>query len=163
MLHKTLFHELTGVDSSDRPEKIKPLTPDTVNYFFNENGHVMEYYEGENEKIIALFFGPWEFVLPSHVDYSRFTVFDGDKVGIFTYRKVIRGLRRDPWLADMYRVAEEVYRKKVADRIYVARHFTARERFDHLMATQPWVLELAEKEDVANYLGVEVWELRAFL
>lgn len=163
MLQKTLFEELTGEDRRTRPEKNKPLRPDTINYFFVEEGHVMEYYQADDEKIVALFFGPWEFVLPSHADYSRFTFFDRCMNGAFMHGQVIRALRRDPELAEMYRVTQEEYRKKVADRIYVARNYTPKERFMHLMEMQPWVFELPEEEDVANYLDVEVWQLRSFV
>lgn len=160
MIKKTLFHELTGADPSMKAVKLKPLTADTVNYFFIETGHAMEYYREGDEKIVALFFGPMELVLPSHLVYSRFKVFDGDMVSITTHGKMIRHLRRDPVLRRMYRDWAMEYRAKVAERLFVAQDLGPAERFAHLKETQPWVLELVEEEDVANYLGVEVGVLR---
>jgi hypothetical protein len=163
VLHKTLFHELTGEDPRTQPNKRSPLTPDTVNYFLLENGHAMEYYRVDDERMVALFFGPWELVLPSYIEYSGFKVFDGDMVGIFKHGDMIRCLRHDPILVDLYRESVKNYRRKVAERLYVARNFTPWERYMHLQGTQPWVFELAAKADVANYLGVSVRMLRKFV
>jgi hypothetical protein len=69
-------------------------------------------------------------------------------------------LRNSSDAGERYREIQRRYWAKVEDRIRVYWHLSANERFDYLEATQPWVLELAAEEDQANYLGVEVVELR---
>jgi hypothetical protein len=162
MIKKTLFHELAGEYPGYEIVQPKLLTPDSVNHFFIEDGFVMEYYPGEDGKIIAMFFGPMELVLPSHLVYSRFQFFNEAMTGIMTHGDVFRCLRRDPVFARLYREAERAYHKKVEERLYVARNLQPRERFAHLNANQPWVLKLVAEEDVANYLEVSVKVLRRF-
>jgi hypothetical protein len=160
MIKRTLFHELIGDDPGNEVVPPKPLTPDSVNYFFIENGHVMEYYPLVEEKVIAMFFGPMELVPMSHLVCSRFEFFDGATAGILKHGDVFRLLRRDPDFARMYREAELEYRKKVAERLYILRNLGPRERFMHLLMSQSWVLEMVMEEDVANYLDVSVKLLR---
>jgi len=160
MIKRTLFHELIGDDPRNEVVQPKVLTPDSVNYFFIENGHVMEYYPCEEEKIIVMFFGPMELVPMSHLVCSRFQFFDDAMVGIVKHGDVFRLLRQDPDFARMYREAEQDYRMKVAQRLYVLRNLGPRERFMHLLMSQAWVLEMVAEEDVANYLDVSVNELR---
>jgi hypothetical protein len=160
MIKRTLFHELTGEDPRNEAVLPKLLAPDSVNYFFIEDGYVMEYYPVEGGKIIAMFFGPMELVLPSHLAYSRYHFFDGTIAGSMMHGDVFRCLRRYPIFAAIYQEAELDYRKRVAERLYVAENLTDLERFAHLKATQPWVLEVAAEEDVANYLDVSVAVLR---
>jgi len=45
---------------------------------------------------------------------------------------------------------------------FVLRVMTPAKRYAHLKATRPWVLELAENGDVANYLRVSVNMLKEF-
>jgi hypothetical protein len=160
MIKRTLFHELIGDDPRNEVVQPKPLTPDSVNYFFNENGYVMEYYPFEEGKIIVLFFGPMELILMSHLVCSRFQFFDDGMVTFMKHGDVFRLLRRDPDFARMYREAEHDYRKKVAERLYVLRNLGPRERFMHLLMSQSWVLEMVKEKDVANYLNVSVKLLR---
>lgn len=162
MLTKTLFHELTGVDPRVKPDYPAVLTPDTVNYFFLSKGHVMEYYRigPQAKKVVALFFGPEEFVLPGHAAFSCFEALDDAATDQLTYGTVIRALRNFTDAGNEYRKIQERYRRKVAERVRMMTLMPAEERFAHLKATQPWVLELAKEEDVANYLGMAVGMLR---
>jgi hypothetical protein len=98
-------------------------------------------------------------VLPSHVDYSRYEFFEGTTAGMMQHGQVIRSLRQSPLVARMYRESVEEYRKKVEDRLYIARNLSPEERFAHLRKTQPWVFGFVEDEDIANYLGVSGEEL----
>jgi hypothetical protein len=47
---------------------------------------------------------------------------------------------------------------KVAIRLR-ALEMTAEEDFEHLKKSQPWVLRLAGRSDIANYLGISIFEL----
>ena len=69
---------LTGLSPWTAPGQPAPPKPDTVNYFFLEQGHVMEYFRfgPADKKIVSLFFGPGEFVLPSHLHFSCFGMLD---------------------------------------------------------------------------------------
>jgi len=60
-------------------------------------------------------------------------------------------------------VIQERYREKVRARVHAMQSLTAPERYAQLKATQPWVLELAKEEDVANYLGISVRMLKGFV
>jgi hypothetical protein len=165
MLHKTLFHELTGVDPRIKADRPALLTPDTVSYFFLAKGHVMEFYRigPQAKKAVALFFGPEEFVLPSHHDFSGFAPLDKVEVANLSHGTIIRALRNFEGANIQYRVIQERYREKVRARVHAMQSLTAPERFAQLKATQPWVLELAKEEDVANYLGISVRMLRGFV
>jgi hypothetical protein len=164
MLHKTLFHELTGVDPRVKADRPALLTPDMVSYFFLAKGHVMEFYRigPQAKKVVALFFGPEEFVLPSHHNFSGFAALDKVEVENLSHGTVIRALRNFEGANIQYRKIQERYREKVRARVHSMQSLTARERYAQLKAEQPWVLELAKEEDVANYLGISVGMLRGF-
>jgi len=165
MRKKTLFHELTGVDPRIKGDRPTLLTPDTVSYFFLAKGHVMEFYRigPQAKKVVALFFGPEEFVLPSHTDFSGFAALDKVETEELSHRTIIRALRNFEGANIQYRVIQERYREKVRARVHAMQSLAAPERYAQLKATQPWVLELAKEEDVANYLGVTVKMLRGFV
>ena len=71
-------------------------------------------------------------------------------------------LRNSSDAGERYREIQRRYWAKVEDRIRVYWYLSAKERFDHLEATQPWVLELAREGDIANYLHVSVVLLKEF-
>ena len=153
---------LTGLNPYTTGGPLTALKPTTVNYFFLERGHVMEYFRlGSGEKrVVGLFFGPREFVLPSHTGFSCFQELDRVQTDRLPYRAVIRALRNYEGADERYREIQRRYWRKVAERMIVLNSMTAEKRFAHLKATQPWVLELAAEEDVANYLEVSVGMLR---
>lgn len=157
MLKRTLFHELTGADPRVTGKLPVKLTPETVNYAYLVKGHVMEYYQigPHAKKVVALFFGPKEFIIKSHAAFSTLESLDDASMDTLPYGAIFRALRY-PEGATIYRGIQMDYRRKVAERVYSIRSMTAPERFAHLKATQPWVFDVAEKEDVANYLGVSV-------
>lgn len=159
---KTLFHELTGVDPCVKADHPTPLAPDTVSYFFLAKGHVMEYYRigPQAKKVVALFFGPEEFVLPSHNDFSSFAALDTVDTEELSHSTIIRALRNFEGANIQYRKIQERYREKVRARVHSMQALPAPERFAQLKASQPWVLELATEEDVANYLGISVGMLK---
>jgi hypothetical protein len=165
MLHKTLFHELTGVDPRIKGDRPTLLTPDTVSYFFLAKGHVMEFYRigPQAKKVVALFFGPEEFVLPSHTDFSGFAALDKVETEELSHRTIVRALRNFEGANIQYRVIQERYREKVRARVHAMQSLAAPERYAQLKAAQPWVLDLAKEEDVANYLGISVRMLREFV
>jgi hypothetical protein len=70
LLKYSLSHALTGLNPLTTSGPTIALTPTTVNYFFLERGHVMEYFRfgPGGKRVVALSFGPEEFVLPSHED-----------------------------------------------------------------------------------------------
>jgi hypothetical protein len=161
MLKKTLFHELTGADIRANSERPTPLTPDTVNHFFLKSGHVMEFFQigDDAKKVVSLFFGPEEYVLPSHYAFSTFVGLDKTTIAELSYGSIIRTLRKFPAAAFQYRGVREGYQKKVAERVR-SLDMTVSDRFAHLKATQPWVLKLAKEGDIANYLRISVSILR---
>lgn len=149
---------LTGLSPWTAPGQPAPPKPDTVNYFFLEQGHVMEYFRfgPADKKIVSLFFGPGEFVLPSHLHFSCFGMLDEVVTDPLTYGTVIRALRNYGDADKQYRKIQQRYRQKVASRMIMRYSLTASEQYAALKATQPWVLDLAAEDDVANYLGVSV-------
>jgi hypothetical protein len=157
MLKRTLFHELTGADPRVIGRLPIKLTPDSVNYSYLVKGHVMEYYliGRQAKKMVALFFGPEEYVIKSHAAFSTLECLDDASIESLPYGAIFRALRH-PEVAATYREIQMEYRRKVADRIHSMKSMTAPERFAHLKATQPWVFDVVEEEDVANYLGVSV-------
>jgi hypothetical protein len=160
MKKRTLFDELPGtypwVGRIDR----KPPKPDTVHYFFLERGYVMEYFQAGDQRIVALFFGPGEFVIPADIDRSCFEMLDSVIAESVTYGAVIRALRNYADADLQYRKIQQCYREKVAERLKVL-GLPPVERFAWLRVKQPWVLELVAERDVADYLGISVEVLRA--
>jgi len=77
-----------------------------------------------------------------------------------SHRAIIRALRNFEGANIQYRVIQERYREKVRARVHAMQSLAAPERYAQLKAAQPWVLDLAKEEDVANYLGVTVKMLR---
>src|ERR1700723_2171199 len=98
MRHRTLFHSLTEIDPATKFARKSPLTPDSINHFFLESGHMMEYYElgPEGKRIVALFWEAGELVIPSHAQ-SKFLGLDELRPGaVIPYGSMIRALRSDP-------------------------------------------------------------------
>jgi hypothetical protein len=161
MIKKTLFHELTGLDPQVMGLKPSPVTPESISYTLLFSGYLMEYFRvGPNgKKVVALFWGPQEHVVPSHRGLSKFHSLKDGTYKKVTHEEMLHCLRRYGGVREVYWQMRELYRNKVADRIYMAQHMTPAERYAHVEATQPWVFELAEKEDIASYLRVDVGEL----
>jgi hypothetical protein len=138
MLKRTLFHELTGADPRVAAFPPVKLTPDSVNYAYLAKGHVMEYYliGHQAKKVVALFFGPQEYVIKSHAAFSTLESLDDAAIDTLPYGAIFRALRY-PEVAAIYRNIQMEYRKKVAERIYSMQSMTAPERFAQPKATQP--------------------------
>jgi hypothetical protein len=161
MRRRTLFHFLTGTDVTVKTPRKRPLTPDAINHFFLEKGHVMEYYKvgPEEKRVVALFWGPGELVIPSHPK-SIFLELDEITTGVVTYGKMIRQLRRDPAFRGDYRFFKWEYKKKENERLVAVLTMGPKERLAKLEEEQPWVFDLVAEEDIANYLRLNVGILR---
>ncbi|MDO6433291.1 hypothetical protein Q4E93_21955 [Flavitalea sp. BT771] len=137
---------------------MKPTTPTA---FFIEKGHIMEVLDigVPGKVIIPLFFGPGEFAVRCH---PRSNLKGLDKVSgnTFTHTMIIQTLRKFPESHVYYREMRRLYHEKVQDRLRSLQTMSDQERYDHLKATQPWVLKLAEPGDIAAYLGVSKEVLR---
>jgi hypothetical protein len=157
MRRRTLYHILTGADVSVKIPRKRPLTPDAINYFYLEKGHVMEYYEiGQLKKrVVALFWGPNELVIPSS-NASKFDWLDEVQPTAPTYGKIIRKLRHDPMFWEDYRDMKAWYREKVNERLVAMYTMGPKQRLEELAQRQPWVFDLVEEEDVSNYLKLTV-------
>ena len=158
MRHQTLFHYLLGLSPDEKVLRTAMApAPDDATCYFLHKGHIMEYVKigRDGKKLPTLFFGPGEFIIPAHTEYSSLIQLDDTKITAFARRLIIGTLRQYPASANHYRAFRQRYHEKVAARIHTLETMTGSERFQHLQTTQAWVLELAEKVDIIAYLQ---WE-----
>jgi hypothetical protein len=135
--------------------EIGPLTPSTKVASFLGRGHVMETIDlgPRDRKIIALFFGPGEFVVKCH-PFSELRALDDLTVNNFTHGQVIDMLRKFPELHHHYREIRRTYQQKVAARQASLTTMSDKARFEDMLQKQPWILELVQPDDIASYLHV---------
>ena len=163
MRNNKLFSHLMGLAPGQKiPFNSAKLTPDRESYFFISKGHVIEYirFGSEGKRIVSLFFGPDEFVVGCHPDFSSIASLDPVNSVPFTYGTLIRTLKNFPESRIHYQEMRKRYAIKVDERIRILETMSVPERYGHLRATQPWVFSLAGKEDIASYLGISVAMLR---
>jgi hypothetical protein len=132
--------------------QVKPLSPSTEVAFFIEKGHVMEVIDLGHKNIVALFFGPNEFVVKCH-PISKIAALDDVSGNPFTHGQIINLLRKLPELHHHYRGIRQKYEEKVAAR-QASLAMSEKARFEEMVKTQMWVLELAKPEDIASYLHI---------
>lgn len=165
-MHKrTLFYALSGEllpGMIDSP--LHKLTQDTPTCTFIEKGHVVEYIDIgiPGRKIAALFFGPNEFAVRSHPQFSELRSLDEVSCNIFTHGQIMHMLRTFGESRTYYRVLRKKYQEKVEDRIRTSA-MTAKQQFSHLKKQQPWVLEVAKIEDIASYLNIPIGAAKTLL
>jgi hypothetical protein len=157
-----LFKPFSGLCVPEHYPQTHPLTPDSINYFFLRQGHVIEYYQpAPGQKRIVVFF--WEApdcVIPCHAYDSILEPLDKiDKMTI-TYGGMIMALRRFPLMRDFYQVARWKYHQKMEARLHTLSHLGPKERLAKLEMEHPWVFNLVREEDIANYLRLNVGILR---
>ncbi|MBN9385994.1 MAG: hypothetical protein J0H74_34880 [Chitinophagaceae bacterium] len=158
-LGTTLFN-LAGVTHHLR-SKSEPLRPTTPTAFFIEKGHVMEILDAgrHSRRIVALFFGPGEFAIPCH-PLSELVSLDEVKGNTFTHGVIFQTLRKFSESHIHYREMRKLYHEKVAARIHCLQTMTDVQRYNNMVASQPWILKLAKPEDIASYLRISVDLLR---
>src|ERR1700749_369307 len=76
--------------------------PDSTSCIFLEKGHMMEYVQTGARKIVSLFFGPDEYVIPCHPLFSSLKRLDPVTTITLTHRKTIRTLRQFPESSAQY-------------------------------------------------------------
>jgi hypothetical protein len=155
----SLFKALVGTLPAAKLDSPLPgIEPSTVTSVFLEKGHVMEYIEvgSEAKKVVSLFFGPNEFVVRCHLNYSVLVSLDDVMSNQFRHRVVLGTLLRFPESRIQYMGLRKRYQEKVAERIRTLTEMTGPQRFLHLKKKQPWVLKLAKIEDIASYLAISV-------
>lgn len=163
MIEETLFHVLTGIDPKARLKGGRDPNTGLGNGFFINEGHVMEFYPiGGGKRAISLFFGPKEFVLPSHPFLSAIVALDDMEIGKVEHGDMLRILRDHPSAHKYYRHIQLEQKRKEGERVYSIRHMTAEQRFLQLKEKQPWVLDIVPEEDVANYLLISMKMLKGF-
>lgn len=134
--------------------------PDSTSCIFLEKGHIVEYIQLGARKIVSLFFGPDEFVIPCHPLFSALKSLDPVTTVTFSHRTIFRSLRQFPASSAQYQGVRKQYLEKVAERVRIHQTLTERERFQYLQETQPWVFRLASRADIASYLAVTADTLR---
>ena len=120
----------------------------------------MEYVQTGARKIVSLFFGPEEYVIPCHPLFSSLRSLDPVTTITFTHRNVFRTLRQFPESSNQYLGVRRQYQEKVNERLRVQQTMNAQDRFAYLQETQPWVFSLVSRADIASYLGITTEELR---
>jgi hypothetical protein len=105
------------------------------------------------QRAVTLFFGPQEFAVRCH-GRSQLKTLDKVKTQAFSHSSMFQTLRKFPESHIYYREMRKRYHEKVADRLHSLQTMSPHEQYQHLVATQPWVLKLADPNDVALYLGV---------
>jgi hypothetical protein len=135
--------------------KISPLSLSAEVAFFIAEGHIMEVIDLylPDKKIVALFFGPNEFIVKCH-PLSRFVALDDIEGSPFTHGQIIRLLREFPETHLHYQVIRRTYQEKVVARQASLTTMSEKARFEDMIKTQPWILELADKKDIAAYLNI---------
>jgi len=158
ILSDTLL-SLAGFTQVKRPgSSVEPTTPTAI---FIEKGHMMEVLDigVPGKRIIPLFFGPGEFAIRCH-PRSNLKALDNVSSNPFTHSMMFQTLRKFPESHVYYKEMRRLYHEKVQDRLRSLQTMSDQERYDHLVATQPWVLKLAEPGDIAAHLGVSKDVLR---
>jgi hypothetical protein len=157
----TLYRAMTaGTFSENLLGDVRSPDPDSTSCIFLEKGHMMEYVQTGARKIVSLFFGPEEYIIPCHPLFSSLKSLDPVTTITFTHRNVFRTLRQFPESSSQYQGIRRQYQEKVNERLRVQQTMNAQERFQHLQETQPWVFSLVSRDDIASYLGIAVEELR---
>jgi len=137
--------------------------PDSTSCIFLEKGHIMEYIQLGARRLVCLFWGPEEYVIRCHPLFSTLKSLDPVATVTFTYRNVIRTLRKFPESSAQYEGIRKQYLEKVTERLRMLNTMTGEERFEHLRSAQPWVFTLAGRQDIAAYLGLATEELRTLV
>lgn len=157
----TLYRAITaGTFSENLRDDVRSPDPDSTSCIFLEKGHMMEYVQSGARKIVSLFFGPEEYVIPCHPLFSSLRSLDPVTTITFTHRNVFRTLRQFPESSNQYLGVRRQYQEKVNERLRVQQTMNAQERFTYLQETQPWVFSLVSRADIASYLGITTEELR---
>jgi len=157
----TLYRVMTASSpSANVLDNMHPSDPDSTSCIFLEKGHIVEYIQQGARRIVSLFFGPDEFVIPCHPLFSSLKSLDPVTTVTFTHRSIFRSLRQSPGSSAQYQGIREKYKEKVAERLRTHQTMTEQERFRHLQDTQPWVFRLASRSDIASYLGITTETLR---
>jgi len=163
MRNLTLYHAMTAAAPHSYEDHTDPGTspdPDSTSCIFLEKGHMIEYVQVGARKIVSLFFGPEEYVIPCHPFYSSLKRLDPVTTITFTHRNIIRTLRQYPESSVQYQGVRLQYEEKVNERLRMQQTMAPRERFEFLRERQPWVMSLASRADIASYLDIPVAELR---
>jgi len=135
--------------------QIGALSPSAEVAFFIAEGHIMEVIDLDlpGRKIVALFFGPGEFIIKCH-PLSKFVALDDIEGHPLTHGQIIRLLREFPESHRHYQVVRRTYHEKVAARQASLISMSEKARFEDMVKTQPWILKLADKRDIAAYLHI---------
>jgi len=160
MRNLTLYHAMTATAPHVYEDLGNSPYPDSTSCIFLEKGHMIEYVQAGARKVVSLFFGPEEYVIPCHPFYSSLKRLDPVTTVTFTHRNIFRTLRQHPESSAQYQGVRLQYEEKVSDRLRMQHTMTPRERYDHLLEKQPWVFSLVSRYDIASYLDVTVEELR---
>ena len=167
MRNLTLYRALTDgtylTNSSPATDYLSNYSspdPDFTSCIFLEKGHIMEYVQAGARKVVSLFFGPEEYVIPCHPLFSSLRSLDPVTTITFTHRNIFRTLRQFPESSAQYQGIRKQYQEKVDERLRVQQMMSVQERFDYLQERQPWVFALVSRPDIASYLGITLDELR---
>lgn len=160
MRNLTLYHAMTATAPHFYEDPGTSPDPDSTSCIFLEKGHMIEYVQVGARKVVSLFFGPEEYVIPCHPLYSKLKRLDPVTTITFTHRNIFRTLRQYPESSAQYKGVRLQYQEKVNDRLRMRQTMTAPERYEYLLEKQPWVFSLVSRDDIASYLGLTVEELR---
>src|ERR1700761_9831473 len=160
MRNLTLYRAMTATTPHAYEDRGTSPDPDSTSCIFLEKGHIIEYVQVGARKIVSLFFGPEEYVIPCHHLYSSLKRLDPVTTITFTHRNIFRTLRQYPESSAQYQGVRIQYQEKVNERLRMQQTMTPRERFEYLQEKQPWVFSLASRNDIASYLGITTDELR---
>lgn len=160
MRNFTLYHAMTAAAPHAYDDLGTSPDPDSTSCIFLEKGHMIEYVQVGARKVVSLFFGPEEYVIPCHPFYSSLKRLDPVTTITFTHRNIFRTLRQYPESSSQYQGVRLQYEEKVNERLRMQQTMTPQERYAYLLEKQPWVFALVSRADIASYLGVDADELR---
>jgi hypothetical protein len=160
MRNLTLYRAITAAAPPAYEDPGTSPDPDFTSCIFLEKGHMIEYVQVGARKVVSLFFGPEEYVIPCHPLYSCLKRLDPVTTITFTHRNIFRTLRQYPDSSVQYQGVRQQYQEKVDERLRMRQTMNPRERFEYLQEKQPWVFSLVSRSDIASYLGVTPEELR---
>jgi hypothetical protein len=125
---------------------------------FLAEGHVVEYieYGDDRKKVVSMFYGPQEFIVPCHPVFSTLSCLDDGVVEQLSHKNIMLMLRKFPESRNHYREIRKLHVQKVQRRLKMINEMTPEQRFWALKKDQPWVFSLVDNDSIASYLGVSI-------
>lgn len=130
------------------------------NLYFIEKGILRTYVVKDNEDITSLFFMENDFLISSfrfvnQPSYEYIEVLEDAEVLVLNYDEVLKLYQEYPSINFLGRVLIEINYYRMYHRLVSMLKFSARERYEILMKTQPELFRRVSLSHIATYLGIK--------